>query len=87
MCVLVRSSVRAVLGRQLPLTVLLPVGLGIWFTGAWTRWGPVDQTCPCPCADGPTYTCRNGRGMYLLTWELLWDPFVVGTQPEARKGE
>lgn len=25
--------------------------------------------------------------MFLLTSELLRDPFVVGTQPEARKGE
>ena len=87
LCVLVQSSVRAVLGGQLLLTVLpLPVGLGTWFTGTWTQWGPVDQTRPCPCADGPMYTCWNGRGMYLLTWELLWDPFVVGTQPEPRKG-
>lgn len=64
-----------------------PVGLGLWFTGAWTRRGPVDQTCPCPRADGPKYPCQGGRGMFLLTSELLRDPFVVGTQPEARKGE
>ena len=47
----------------------------------------MDQMCPCPRADGPKFPCRGGRSMFLPTSELLQDPFVAGTQPEAWKGE
>lgn len=46
----------------------------------------MDQTCPYPRADSPKYPCQGGRGTFLPTSELLRDPFVVGTQPEAQKG-
>lgn len=62
--------VRSFLGSVLP-TSILQVTVSIWFTDDYAGVGQAGQPGLCPPAHGTEYTCREWRGMYLLTLEPL----------------
>lgn len=58
-------------------TSILQVTVSIWFTDDYAGVGQAGQPGLCPPAHGTEYTCREWRGVYLLTLEPLWDPLSL----------